>query len=163
MHRFIIVAIAFLLTWTPTAWAQAGEGPQAEEDEWEEYEAKYVMTAAALPLIVPSLGHLYAGDWKRSSNLVGIRFLFIYGFNYSQAIGASTQRGRAMAVASLVGLATSTIWECRDAYRTAVEWNEGEYEEIEEADTGIGLNLGLSLADHTTEMVPQMLLTLRWF
>ena len=162
MHRFIVAGLALLLAWTPLAWAQAGDQPVQAEEEWEEYEAKYLMTAAALPLIAPSLGHLYAGDWERSANVVGLRFVFLFGFNYGQALGASTARGRGMTVASAIGFATATAWECYDAYKTAKEWNEGEfeeYEEYEEAESNVGLGVDLGLADRT----PTMYLTLRWF
>ena len=81
--------------------------------------SKDPLAAAGIALFtLPSLGHVYAGDWRR-----GLMFLGGYGGTYFVALVASEAADEVAWVVLFGGWSALKIGETIDAYRTASRYN----------------------------------------
>ena len=94
----------------------------AIDGKWHEYNArsKNSLIAGALAY-VPSIGHLYAGDWQRSFPFLiadGIGLGILIAGNKSGIIDPG------MGTAGALTIGVAQIWAMIDAYNTAEEYNK---------------------------------------
>lgn len=96
---------------------------------------KIPAAAVGLSILLPSLGHAYAGDWNRGSKflLLEIGAAIVIGLGESQTetvdLGygityeETSDEGIALEALGALGLIAFRVWELVDAYKTAEDYN----------------------------------------
>jgi hypothetical protein len=112
------ILIVSCLVMIPTSVLAQGEAAL------EKYNAdrKEPWIAGGLELLIPTTGHIYAGDWPRS-----LPFVLGYAAGFAVFI-ASNSGGEMHLVPLFLGLTVmgvSMIWSAMDAYRSVEEYNNG--------------------------------------
>ena len=127
MKKCIVVVLSIFLISGFLGYAQPAVAQQAEKTKTEallkyQAEKKTPWVGVAAAWLLPSLGHAYAGNWKR-----GAKFLLIdLGCIVLMSAGAKqyVETGSSgLYMIGYLGLIASRIWEFVDAYKTVEDYN----------------------------------------
>lgn len=129
--RYATVMVAAGLSMSATEFAHAQQQPSADDMDDAGWRNEWI--AVGLEFYLPTVGHAYAGDWKRGIMPAALRTIGLAGALYAYSTDCYSDDsfcGWGLGVGGTVAFFSGWVWSCVSAHRTARDWNRSLRERL---------------------------------